>query len=105
MRIPRYRLPCLVVFVVSALVLPAQAPAAGPNAVQSLGGCTEHAIAANDDGSEPDVALPFVVNFFGNEFSTVNINNNGNVTFSQARGEYTPYDFRVTGEAIIAPFL
>jgi len=106
MRIPRYRLPCLVVCIVSALVLlPAQALAAGSNAVQSLAGCTDHAIAANDDGSEADVALPFVVNFFGNEFSTVNINNNGNVTFAQARGEYTPYDFRVTGEAIIAPFL
>lgn len=61
----------------------------------------------NDDSSSGAVTLPFQANFFGATYSNLYVNNNGNVTFSQASGNYTPVglgaDYR--GAPIIAPFL
>ena len=37
-------------------------------------------------------------------FNSVFVNNNGNVTFAHALAEFTPFDFRETGDPIIAPF-
>lgn len=62
-------------------------------------------IPANDDGSSELVSLPFTINFLGNEYSTLYVNNNGNVTFNSPMDTYTP--FGLTGETgipIIAPF-
>jgi Nidogen-like len=81
------------------------ASAAGPNAVRNLPGCTTNTLLANDDGSTAAVPIGFTANFFGNEFTELFVNNNGNVTFTDSLGEFTPFDFTTTGDVIIAPFL
>jgi hypothetical protein len=77
---------------------------AAPGVVQELPGCRDNVLPANDDGSSPEIDLPFDVNFEGATYGAAWVNNNGNITFLQARSNYTPYDFRETGEAIVAPF-
>lgn len=91
-------------FCVLMVVAAASARAAGPNAVESLPGCTATQFAANDDGSV-QAPLGFTANFYGNSFTNVSVNNNGNVTFGQALSTYTPFDFTTTGNIIIAPYL
>ena len=62
----------------------------GNGAIRHLPGFTANIIAPNDDGSSPEVALPFAVNFFGTTFNSLFVNNNGNVTFGDAFSEFTP---------------
>ena len=62
--------------------------ALGPNAMRA--GFNATAFPANDDGSTT-VALPFAVNFFGTSYGQLFLNNNGNVTFNQRLGTYTPF--------------
>ncbi|MGN6189829.1 MAG: nidogen-like domain-containing protein [Conexibacter sp.] len=81
------------------------AMAAGPNAVQNLPACTANTFGANDDESVADVPLGFTADFFGLSATTVNVNNNGNVTFDAPLFEYTPFDFTTSGNVIVAPFL
>jgi len=83
----------------------ASARADGPNAVEGLPGCMANSLAANDDGSTNDVPLGFSLNFGNTDYSTVFVNNNGNVTFDGALSDYTPFDFTTAGNVIIAPFL
>ena len=83
----------------------ASASAASAGAVQALPGCTANTLAANDDGSTGAVPLPFTVDFFGDEYAQLYVNNNGNVTFDQSMGTYTPFDFTISGIPMIAPFL
>ena len=61
-------------------------------------------LAANDDGSTGAVSLGFTVNWFGTNYSSVYVNNNGNVTFGAPVGDYTPYTFATNPNAMIAPF-
>lgn len=58
----------------------------------------------NDDGSVGPVPIGFTVNFFGLNFPSLYVNNNGNVTFDYALWTYTPFDLTSTGQQIIAPF-
>jgi len=58
----------------------------------------------NDDGSTSLVPMGFTANFFGTEYSTLYVNNNGNVTFDSPQSEFTPFSLAATGRAIIAPF-
>ncbi len=58
----------------------------------------------NDDGSTGLVALGFSINFFGNAFTNGYVNNNGNMTFDQALGTFTPFPLLATDRIIIAPF-
>jgi hypothetical protein len=67
-------------------------------------GFTENALAANDDGSTGLVNLPFPIDFFGTTYSSLYVNNNGNVTFEAPLGEYTPEGLTTYGSPIIAPF-
>jgi hypothetical protein len=58
----------------------------------------------NDDGSTGVVPIGFDVNFFGNTYSNLYVNNNGNVTFSGAMWDYTPPFFVVCCDcALLAP--
>ena len=50
------------------------------------------------------VSLGFNINFFGTNFSSVYVNNNGNVTFSAPLPAFTPSDLTTFGSPIIAPF-
>jgi hypothetical protein len=82
----------------------ALAPAAQAGAVQDFSGCQANELAPNDDGSTDQVPMGFTANANGIDFSDVFVNNNGNVTVADAKNEYTPYDFRLAGEPIFAPF-
>src|SRR5262249_31366002 len=54
-------------------------------------GFSANTLPANDDGSTGAVALGFTLNFFGTAYSTLYVNNNGNVTFGGPLSTYTPY--------------
>jgi uncharacterized repeat protein (TIGR01451 family) len=78
----------------------------GAGAIRQLPGFTTNTLPANDDGSTGQVTLPFSVNFFGTTFSNLFVNNNGNVTFNNPLGEFTPTGLNSNngGIPIIAPF-
>ena len=66
--------------------------------------CQVNSLARNDDGSTGAVALPFPINFYGNTYQSLYVNNNGNVTFNQRLGTYTPFQLTASTPPIIAPF-
>src|SRR5262245_19540813 len=95
----------------------AAAAAAGPvggNAlVNGLGGSAgfgEQSLAANDDGSTGAIDITSVfgaqgLNFFGHYYTSIYINNNGNITFNSPTGQFTPSQITAgAGNPIIAPF-
>ena len=60
---------------------------------------------ANDDGSTGLVNLGFSFNYFGNTYTQTFVNNNGNITFDNPLGTYTPFGLTGGGvPPIIAPF-
>jgi hypothetical protein len=78
---------------------------ASAGAMLRLPGCTANSLPANDDGSSTEeIALGYAVNFEGNEYSKVWVNNNGNVTFGGPLVTYTPEPIGSVGKPIIAPF-
>ncbi|GAC1546171.1 MAG: hypothetical protein NVS2B7_21200 [Herpetosiphon sp.] len=78
--------------------------AIGPNAVRNDAGFNAASLPANDDGSSSAVPLGFTANFFGRSYTTVYVNNNGNITFDSALPTYTPFGLTATRRVIIAPF-
>src|SRR3954453_13394967 len=66
--------------------------------------CTQNELPRSDDGYTPQGALPFTINFFGQEYSHLWVNNNGNVTFDGPLSTFTPFGLAGTSRAIIAPF-
>lgn len=62
------------------------------------------AMSANDDGYTSARDLPFPVNFYGTTYTSVFINNNGNVTFNAPMATYTPFTINASTPPIIAPF-
>ena len=77
---------------------------AGAFAGTVVSGFDANTLAPNDDGSTGLVDIGFTASFFGNEYTQLYVNNNGNVTFDFSQGTYTPYDLNTTGRVIIAPF-
>ncbi|CCE22577.1 nidogen-like domain-containing protein [Methylotuvimicrobium alcaliphilum] len=61
-------------------------------------------LARNDDDSAGPVAIGFDINFFGQNFSSLFVNNNGNVTFDSALSVYTPFSLLSTSTPMLAPF-
>ncbi len=84
-------------------VRPPGAGAAG--AVVDLAGCQTNTLPRNDDSSTGLVPTGFTLDFYGTEYDSLYVNNNGNVTFGQALWTYTPFDIVATSYVIIAPFL
>ncbi|KUG53851.1 hypothetical protein AVL61_15060 [Kocuria rosea subsp. polaris] len=80
------------------------AAAVGTGAVVSEAACTETDLSRNDDGSSPAVELPFEVDFYGQRYEQLWVNNNGNVTFDQPLSTYTPFGLDGTNRVIVAPF-
>ena len=81
------------------------APAsAATGAVTNLDGCSDYALARNDDGSTGAIDLPFIVNFYGQAYDQLFVNNNGDVTFDAPLSTYTPFGLMATRTPIIAPF-
>ncbi len=58
----------------------------------------------NDDGSSAQLPLGFTLNFFGSDYSTFWVNNNGNVSFTQSISQYTPTGPQGASVPLIAPF-
>ncbi|MFP3963836.1 VWD domain-containing protein [Actinomadura fulvescens] len=71
---------------------------------QAQTSCQGDKVAPSDDELSPKVDLPFAVNFKGRRFSSLWVNNNGNVTFDDAMSDYTPKPFDQTRSPIIAPW-
>ncbi len=76
----------------------------GNGNIRQLGGFTTNTLARNDDGSTLLVPLAFTLNFFGANYSSLFVNNNGNVTLTDSLGTFTPFDLNSTQLPIIAPF-
>jgi PKD repeat protein/lysophospholipase L1-like esterase len=93
--------------VVAAGLLPllgGAAVAAPGDAVVSAEACTATDLQRNDDGSSTAVDLPFEVDFYGERYERLWVNNNGNVTFDGPQSTYTPFGLVDTQSVIIAPF-
>ncbi len=81
----------------AAAALPAQA-------IRNTAGFTLNQLARNDDGSTGLVNTGFTFNLFGLTQSNLFVNNNGNVTFTQALATFTPNPIAGSNLAILAPF-
>ena len=79
-------------------------PDATPGAVVNDPKCATNTLPANDDGSTGQVPLPFTLNFYGRSYSSLLVNNNGDVTFTGPLSTFTPFVFTATTPPIIAPF-
>lgn len=73
-------------------------------AIRSTSGFTLTNLPRNDDGSTARVNTGFTFNLFGLTQSNLFVNNNGNVTFTQALSTFTPDPIAGGGLAILAPF-
>ena len=80
------------------------APDAHAGAVRPDSVFNANTLPPNDDGSTGAIPLGFTVNFFGVNYSSVFVNNNGNVTFANPLVTFTPFDLTSTRTPIIAPF-
>lgn len=73
-------------------------------AVRTNAGFTTNSLYANDDGSTDLVPIGFEINFAGQLWSSLYVNNNGDVTFTQPLSTYTPFSIGSSQIPIIAPF-
>ncbi len=64
----------------------------------------ELAMTANDDGSSNSISLPFEINFYGNNYNSFFINNNGNISFNSGLSSFTPSPFPISNQPMIAPY-
>jgi hypothetical protein len=74
------------------------------SATNSNDACAANTLARNDDSSTGAVNLGFTANFFGTNYTSLYVNNNGNITFDSALSTYTPFPINTTNRVIIAPF-
>lgn len=89
----------------SAVLCPFAAFAiASPAVGATVPGFDAFSLPSNDDGSSEAVSLGFQINFFGETYDDVFVNNNGNVTFDEPLSLFTPFDLTSTATVIIAPF-
>ena len=98
------RMVVVVLVGMAALLSTGSTAFAAPGVVQNLPECNANTLAANDDGSTAAVSLGFNAEMFDTGFSEVFVNNNGNVTVGEDLSEFTPFDFRESGQTMIAPF-
>jgi hypothetical protein len=70
----------------------------------SGGGYGQIAMPRNDDESSGLLTLPFQINFYGQTRNNFYVNNNGNITFSQPTGDFTPFSLGNLTQAMIAPW-
>lgn len=62
------------------------------------------AMSPNDDMSSDIISLPFTFNLFGDAYTEVYINNNGNISFGDPYGTFTANGFPSDGFIMVAPF-
>ncbi len=87
------------------VTLAERASTLGKVAGQRLDYCLANELLPNDDESTDAIDLPFNLTYFGNSYTQLYVNNNGNVTFDGPLSQYTPdaLDGAQT-KPIIAPF-
>jgi uncharacterized repeat protein (TIGR03803 family) len=110
-------MPLLLAVLAASLLALAWSASAG--AIRNLTGFTSNVYGRNDDGSYPCVSLDdavppdctptpisigFAINFYGNQFTQLYLNNNGNVTFDEPLAEFTPFTLTGVTNEIVAPF-
>lgn len=78
--------------------------AASAGAIHDVAQFNDFTLARNDDGSTGQVNIGFALNFFGTTYTNLFVNNNGNVTFNNPLGTYTPFGLTTNTYPIIAPF-
>lgn len=78
--------------------------AAPAHAAAILPGFDSNVLGPNDDGSTGLVPLGFTVDFFGTDYGSAYVNNNGNITFDAPLSTFTPFSLLSTSRVIIAPF-
>ncbi|MEX2172076.1 MAG: nidogen-like domain-containing protein [Pirellulales bacterium] len=81
-----------------------QSQSASENEPAIRSGFETNFFSRSDDGSFGPIEIGFDINYFGEVYTHLFVNNNGNVTFGQDLGEYTPFDLTSTEVPIIAPF-
>lgn len=101
----------------SAQLLRAPQPGGADGAI--VPGFDDNVYGPNDDGSFPCVSdedgtptdcdpgpvpLPFSIGFYGAEYTSVFLNNNGNLTFGAPLSQFTPESLNQIGLPMIAPF-
>jgi hypothetical protein len=69
-----------------------------------LAGFTNYSLPPEDDSPSVLASLPFTINFYGINYSSFYVNNNGNVTFDAALSAYVPSSLGSLGLNIIAPY-
>jgi hypothetical protein len=74
----------------------------GPGAMRP--GFDGNVLPHNDDDSTGLVPTGFPINFFGQTYTQLYVNNNGNLTFGQPLPDFTPFPLTSTQRVIIAPF-
>lgn len=60
-------------------------------------------LAANDDGSTSLISLPFTFSMYGQDYTAVYVNNNGNITFDSPFSTFIASGFP-TSTPMVAPF-
>ncbi|MDJ0325353.1 PKD domain-containing protein [Cryobacterium sp. PH31-AA6] len=85
----------------SALSPPAQA---ADDSIVAAAECAANTLPRNDDNSTSLIGLPFSVDFYGETYSSLYVNNNGNVSFGSPMSTYTPFGLADASMPIIAPF-
>ncbi|MCU0986626.1 MAG: PEP-CTERM sorting domain-containing protein [Acetobacteraceae bacterium] len=88
----------------AAAALAVSFAAAPAQASTIVGGFSGNTLAPNDDGSTGLVNIGFTFNFFGQNYTQLYVNNNGNVTFDSPLASFTPFPLLTTSRVIIAPF-
>lgn len=85
--------------------------AAGAELITGLGGPSGYgtvALGRNDDSSsgvfQLGAGFPFGIKLFTGSFTSLYVNNNGNLTFRSALGTYTPTPFPITNQPMLAAF-
>ena len=58
----------------------------------------------NDDSSTKNVPIPFTFSLYGTPYSSLWVNNNGNISFDGPKASFSPAAFPNTNDVIIAPW-
>jgi len=99
--------------IISGAGTPAGAPAGWLTARGGGGGCgcwiepdADYTVAMpeNDDFSSAQIDLPFTFSLFGDTYTALYINNNGNVSFGDPYGTFTAAGFPSDAYFMVAPF-
>jgi hypothetical protein len=78
--------------------------AAPASAGAVVSGFNATSLPRNDDDSTAAVGIGFGFNLFGQNYTQLFVNNNGNVTFGWSLATYTPFGLLSTSSRSLAPF-